>query len=225
VLRVRGHFTQTNGTNSGTRPIFTSTGTKVILDGSGIQNVNFLDPGADFSRFHDLDVNNTSGVTFNSDMYFTGQLTLSANAVLNQSDDFDLFITSRMPIVAAGTYNVFFTRLIGEITMTADLVMAQNNNNLFVQPFHKLVIDGHSLSVGSDLHVTITNTVGDGLIMTNAADEVVVNGDVVFTHGTDHDQATSLGNYTDGVIRARGDFIQTHGANSNPRDYRYAVRS
>jgi len=132
--------------NSGTRPIFTSTGTKVILDGPGIQNVSFSDPGPGFSRIHDLDIENATGVTFNTDAYITRQLTLGANAVLNQGAGEHLFFTARMPVVAAGTYNVVNTRVLGTITMTADLVMPLTLNDLIIEPNQKLIVGGRGFT-------------------------------------------------------------------------------
>jgi hypothetical protein len=217
LIRLRGHFTQTNGTNSGTRPIFTSTGTKVILDGPGIQNVSFSDPGPGFSRIHDLDIENATGVTFNTDAYITRQLTLGANAVLNQGAGEHLFFTARMPVVAAGTYNVVNTRVLGTITMTADLVMPLTLNDLIIEPNKKLIVGGRNFTLGGDLLVTITDNVGDGLIMTDPSDNVTIEGDATFSHSNNNDQATSVGNFTDGLLKFRGQFTQTNGTNSGTR--------
>ncbi|MEE2993625.1 MAG: hypothetical protein VX603_10690, partial [Gemmatimonadota bacterium] len=48
--------------------------------------------------------------------------------------------------------------------------------NLSVAAPGKMEVNSHIVSTSGDLTVTITNTVGDGLIMTNASDEVIING-------------------------------------------------
>ena len=213
VLNVRGNFTQTNGGAVGGSPLqfFASTGTRVVFDGSSAQTVDFGNPGASFSRFQDVDIDNTVGVDFTSDIYVTGQLTLGAGGILNQVGTLNLFYTAEMPIIAAGTYNVSNTHVFGNLTMTASLALSQNTNNLIIDPGTSLAVNGQSLTVGGVLTVTISNTAGDGLLMTNAADVVTVNGAVTFTHVNNNDSATSEGNFTAGVLNVRGNFTQTNG--------------
>ena len=91
LLRVGGNFTETRVGASGTTA-FASTGTKVVFDGTGAQTVSFQDPGASSSRFQDVDIDNSAGVTFTSTVYVTGQLTLGAGGVLNQTSGPDVVL-------------------------------------------------------------------------------------------------------------------------------------
>lgn len=100
--------------------------------------------------------------------------------------------------------------------MDTPVTLAEPVNKVIVNPDAQLIVNGHKLDIGDDLTVTTSNTAGDGLIMTNAADEVIVNGDALFTTSSNHGQAFSTGNYTAGMMRVRGDFTQTrNGSTAN----------
>ena len=213
ILRVRGSFTQLAGAQSATGLAFVSTGTKVVLDGTSAQTVNFLNPGATLSRFQDIDILNTTGVTFTSTVHVTGQLTLGTGGVLNQAGGLNLFYANIPPINAAGTYNVINTRVAGALTMTAPLTLADPTSDLFIDAGTSLTINGQNLSVGGDLTVGHGNTL-DGLIMTNASDSVTVNGNATFQTVSGASAGTSAGNYTAGILRVRGNFTQLAGAQS-----------
>jgi len=229
VLKFRGHFTQSNGTNSGTRPIFTATGTKVVFDGANNQNVHFSDVGAAFSRFQDLDIDNTAGVTFTTSAVASGTVTIlngivtSTTGTVTIGDDLIDAVGGRwqaLNITFSGPIVSLPATLMTNATFTGGGLLENGFNltgNLSVAAGGRMEVNSHTVSTSGDLPVTISNTVGDGLIMTNAADEVIINGDAIFTHASNNDQATSLNNYTAGLIRLRGHFTQTNGTNSGTR--------
>ena len=107
--------------------------------------------------------------------------------------------------------------MINNATFDPVLNIAASVNDPTINAVGFLIINGQSLVINGNLLVTITNNPGDGLIMTNAADNVTVEGNAVFTHVNNNDQATSAGNFTDGVLKFRWHFTQINGSNSNPR--------
>jgi hypothetical protein len=221
VIKFRGNFTQTRNGSGANTGSFISTGTLVVFDGSGSQSVDFAFPNLTQSYLQDVDIINPVGVTFTSHVYFTGQLTLASGSILNQTGSPSVFVTQSLPIVPSdATYNVANTRIAGDITMLAPLTLPAVVSDLFVEPGFQLVVNGNRLEVGDKLFVTTSNIPGDGLIMQNAADEVVVNGDALFTTSPSHATAFSTGNYADGILRIRGDFTQTrNGGISNPGSF------
>lgn len=210
VLRVRGNFTQTKSGASAGPNVFVSTGTRVVFDGSGPQAVSFFQAGSANSRLDDVDIENTSGVTFNTSVYVMGQLTMTDGASLSQVNPLSTFFGTLMPIVPpSATYAVSNSHTIGSVVLDHSLSMVEPENNLFVEPNSTLTLDGHTMDIGGDLTVTISNTVGDGLIMTDPNDEFTVNGDALFTTVNDHGSAFSDASFTDGTLRIRGHFTQT----------------
>ena len=181
----------------------------MILDGTGAQTVSFANPGAATSRFHNVDITNAAGVTFTSSVYVTDQLTLVPGSVLNQSGSLSSFYTTHLPVLAEdATYNVVNTQVQGDIVMTTPVVLPQPDNHLIINAEKSLVVNGQQLRVGGNLTVTISNTTADGLIMTDPADELIIDGDAVFTTVVNHGLANSTGNFTAGVLRLRGDYTQ-----------------
>ncbi|MBT5876614.1 MAG: cadherin-like domain-containing protein, partial [Candidatus Latescibacteria bacterium] len=210
VLRVRGNFTQTKSGASAGANVFVSTGTKVVFDGSGPQAVSFFQAGAANSRIDDVDIENTSGVSFNTSVYVMGQLTMKDGASLSQVNPLSTFFGARLPIIpSSATYAVANTHTSGQVVLDHSLSMVEPENSLFVEPNSTLTLNGHTMDIGGDLTVTISNTVGDGLIMTDPNDEFTVNGHAFFTTSSNHGSAFSDGNFTDGTLRLRGHFTQT----------------
>jgi hypothetical protein len=187
VLKFRGHFTQTTGSNSGTRPIFSSTGTRVVFDGSNNQNIHFSDTCSGFSRFQDLDIDNTAGVTFTTSAAANGTVTILNGNVTSTTGT--VTIGDDLIDVDGGRWQALNTTFSGaNVSLPATLTthatftgggLLENGfdltGNLSVAASGKMEVNSHIVSTSGDLTVTITNTVGDGLIMTNASDEVIIN--------------------------------------------------
>ncbi len=94
--------------------------------------------------------------------------------------------------------------LIGNTFVSGNLTIDQPGS------LERLTVNGHHLSITGNL--TVVNSPGGttGLIMTNPADRVLVEGNVVFT--TDQSGATTVGTLTAGELRVMGHFSQTHNA-------------
>ncbi len=75
-MRLKGDFKQSKPYGDSGARSFVSTGTKVIFEGTGVQNVNFDSPGVSNSRFDEVDVTNTNSVNFNNTTYVNGALDL-----------------------------------------------------------------------------------------------------------------------------------------------------
>ncbi len=76
TVHLRGDLNQMrDGASTSTRG-FVSTGTRVVLDGNGVQVVSFASAGRTSSRFSDLEVRNTAGVDLRSSTHTSGDLDL-----------------------------------------------------------------------------------------------------------------------------------------------------
>jgi hypothetical protein len=100
------------------------------------------------------------------------------------------------------------------------LASAATTNDLTVNSGAVMTVNGQQLTVNGDLTVILSDTPGDGLIMTNPADEVIVAGNAHFTTVSQHGSASSIGNYAGGVLRIQGNFTQTRvGASAGPNSF------
>lgn len=54
-------------------------------------------------------------------------------------------------------------------------------NDLTINSGAAFVVNGQTVTINRHLAVTTSNSIGDGLIMTNVADEVIVEGNALFT--------------------------------------------
>ena len=187
----------------------------MIFDGTSGQTVVFNEPGVASSSFKDVDMDNAAGVTFTSSAFFTGGLTLLPNAIMNQGGGIFISFTTHLPAISSeATYNVVNTQVSGNITMDLPATLFEPTNNPFVNAGSKLFVNGHQLSIGGDLTVTTSDVAGDGLIMTNVSDEVIVGGNALFTTLSQHTSASSTGNFAEGLLRVRGNFTQTRSGSS-----------
>jgi len=187
------------------------TGTKVVFNGTGAQLVSFTNPSTTLSHFTDVDVSNASGATFNTTVYVTGQLSMVGSGALS---GVNVYYTTQLPITNAN-YAITNTRVFGNFTMTRDANV--QIPLLLVDVGQKLVMNGYNLDLYGNLTVTVSDTAGDGLIMTNAADVVSVTGTSTFT--SSGGSATSLGNFTAGELRLAGNFSQTNAAFSTGKAF------
>jgi len=101
-IHFRGDFTQEKNFSCSANA-FISTGTKTIFDGSSAQTVYFAWTSASNSRFHDVEIGNSAGVTFTNDSYATGDLDLSGTMTVNGSEPFGL--TGTMTLRSTGVLN------------------------------------------------------------------------------------------------------------------------
>jgi len=156
------------------------TGTHFILAGNVPQTAFFEKPGlGNRSHLHDLTVRNTAGVTFTSDVYVTGKLRLEADATLQQSATFSTNFTSTLPAITAGTYAVYNTNIAGKVVMEEDLFLRHPVASVTILPRQSLTLNGHTLEIGGNFRAGVFSA-EKHLIMRNATDRLVVNGDATF---------------------------------------------
>lgn len=86
--------------------------------------------------------------------------------------------------------------------------------------YARLVVGGNRVEVAGQLNVAMPD--GGGLIMTDAADEVIVDGPITLQPTTQ--TATSLGNFSAGVIRARHNFNALAGRDMQQSFYSTGTR-
>ena len=87
-------------------------------------------------------------------------------------------------------------------------------NDLTINSGAAFVVNGQTVTINRHLTVTTSNSAGDGLIMTNVADEVIVGANTLFTTSSQHASASSAGNFAEGILRVRGNFTQTRSGTS-----------
>ena len=195
TINLKGNLTQIHYTQA-----LKPTGTKFVFNGSAAQSVNFLGPSASNSFLKDVTVSNTVGVTFTSDVYITGKLTIGAGGVLTQGAGIETYYTTALPSTTAGTYNVANTFVSGSITMTESLTLS--NADLTILASQSLTLNGFALTVDGDF--TVGNTTCSScthLVMTKAADVLTVNGNATFG---------GRNNLAAGTINLKGNLTQTH---------------
>ena len=205
TLRLRGGFQQKDAYLA-SGYIFRANGTRVVFEGTKAQTVHFASPGA--SRFSAVDVTTTGGVTFNSDVWVTGRLTVDDGGVIHQSGDYGTWYTTRLPDFIDGTYDVTWTRAGGAVLLDKDVVLPQASNRLSIDANNSVTVAGNTLTVGGHFYNYCTNLTGRGLVMTHAFDDVRINGHAYFrtvSYNNKCNMATSL---ITGRIRFRKNFYQ-----------------
>lgn len=207
-LRVGGAFTAQGGSPKA----FVATGTTVVLDGQAAQEIAIVPrQGLDGSRFQDLVIENDGDGAFlgggfpaggASGITVTGQLAVVGNGKLGNPQGHGLRLTGALPITGPG-YTVSENQVHGRIVMDRDAAIP-NGGRLRIHPGGQVVLNGHGLAVDGLLEAHVVNGAEEGLVMTNPADELIVNGDLVYQGGG----GTSVGNLTAGTMRLRGRFAQ-----------------
>lgn len=206
-LYLHGDLLQTTA-YSATGRSFVAAGTRVVFDGSGPQSVSFATPGMTQSHFADVHVANTVGVTLSTNIAVTGRLTLSKEGRLVQSGSLEVAVAGHLPDATTG-YQVNRTRVSGSIVMDRPVTFPNAGNHLYIEGGYDLTLAGQQLEVGGNLVQTITNDPTSGLVMTDAQDEVTVNGNATFAVASYNGSATTAGTLPKGVIRVRGHFTQS----------------
>jgi hypothetical protein len=219
VLRVRGDFTQ--NLYSSYDDGFVAQGTLVILDGDQAQTVDFASSSNSASRFNDLELDNAAGVTFvnptfvmgdldvtdgtavvlDDVLHVYGQATWEANGSLTGAGTLDVY--GELPATPPG--NAVAVRVVGDATQTRSVVV--RGPSVTITTTNSLTVGGHRVEVRGDFRQDL-RTGSDGLQMNLADDEVVVLGTATFHHT--YSSGTTTGNFSAGVLRLQGDFVQSH---------------
>ena len=97
TLTVGGDFTATRNNTAASVQAFVSTGTEVVLVGTGA-SISMFASSTTANRFSDLTVQGTANMT--STVWVTGLLTVEAGATLSQDAAIILHLTSLMPVIA-----------------------------------------------------------------------------------------------------------------------------
>jgi hypothetical protein len=214
-IRLSGNLTQTHEAN-GSAYAFVPTGTKVVLEGSGSQSVAFYDnAGADTSRLRDVDIDGAAGVTFTRATYVSGRLDVLDSGSLSAAD---VYYTTTLPRLSSGSYNVTNTRVAGTVVLGEDETLPATTK-LHVPVGTYLRLNGHELDVGGDLEVSISDTAGDGLEMTNASDVLTVRGNATFIVTSGQASATSSGSFSAGEIHFKGNFAQSNHSGGSGKSF------
>ncbi len=95
-LFVRGNITQTGATGSSGRSLSLD-GTRLHLAGSTVQVISVQNNGLSLSHFADVVVSNVAGVSFNSPVWITGEMTVEAGCSVTGDE---LNITSVLPRIS-----------------------------------------------------------------------------------------------------------------------------
>jgi hypothetical protein len=174
-----------------------------VLDGPGAQTVSFYTPGATSQRFWDLEIDNSAGVTFISDVYVNQDLVMTSGTVGGTRTTYiggDL-----VEVLGGNQYQVQGASFSGDpalpasvqsnVTFTGTKILAAN-----LEVLGNLTVTG-SLDIATDtLLVTGNfNTTGSGtLTMATPTAVLGVDGGAAFNGGS------TTGLLTDGVIYAGG---------------------
>ena len=188
---------------------FAASGSHTIeFNGKVKQNVSFDTP--DYSRFADLNVNNTNGVSLNSSVYAYGNVNDVNNSVCESGY---LYIT-KLSQLENGSFGGNICLNNGnnnsDIHLTQDLTVGNLTcSNLHLKGYKlnvkslsinsKLFVEGGAIECKNNL------TLGDYgcLIMTNAKDYVLVGKNFIF-----NTYYSTSGDLTAGTLEIKGDFIQ-----------------
>ncbi|MHC1685189.1 MAG: PKD domain-containing protein [Clostridiaceae bacterium] len=222
-LEIKGDFTQKLASASDN---FRSTDKhKVILSGDKLQTVNFENPGTGGSYFNILEINNSSddGVKFATKALIANEINTNNTKIVG-SNNISIFDNGQI----TGGYwkgdlgvSASWT-LQQDITIEGTLNVSTGYINL---NGHKLIVKGDLIqsSYGSvnvnkgQLFISGNYTIQDGyLIMTNAADYVLVEGD--FSTQSTEDE---IGRLTAGILEIKGNFSEKDSDDYYYRYYRY----
>ncbi len=179
-------------------------GTVFVFEGTQPQIVSFERPGiVNRSFLQELRINNPAGVSFASDVYLTGRLTINAGSVA-QGPAQGTYFTSALPAIANGNYAIVNSYVAGAIALEANLTLPNADNHLTVLPRNSLALNGHTLRVGGNFTVKVFEEYKH-LFMTQAADTLEVNGNAEFQGQSE---------LAAGAIILKGDLLQKIGGKS-----------
>ncbi len=174
TISVRGNLTQKTS-SAALQPA----GTVFVLDGAQPQTVRIERPGIAYRSFlQDVVIKNPTSVNFATDVYLTGRLTIHAGSVA-QGAAHGTYFTTALPVIANGNYAVVNSYVAGPIALEANLTLPNADNHLAVLPRNALTLNGHTLEIGGNFKAGAFSA-EKHLIMNNAADLLIVNGDATF---------------------------------------------
>ncbi len=231
LLEVRGNFTQLlayYGYSNNPYNFHASGTHRVLLSGTGQQVVSFYSSYQEYSRFNKLEITNSSasGVDFASDVFVVSELVATASKVTN-SNRLQLYDKA---IISGGSW--LYDLTVGYWTLQQNQLVKGNlylNNSILDLNGKTLTIEGNLIHTGGDLHVNGGNLIVKGdyriqtpdsnsesgytyssgfLLMTNAADRILVEGSFVTDSIYDH-----LDCLTAGLLEVRGNFTQLYSCN------------
>jgi len=116
-------------------------------------------------------------------------------------------VGSRLPLIDDSVYNVTETRIRANrhIFMDDDYVLPATTN-LGIYDQRSVTLNGHTLTLGGNLSIRLSNFTNDGMRMVHPDDVLYVDGRVYMTTTGGHSAATSIGQWSHGTIYARGNF-------------------
>ncbi|MFC1706634.1 hypothetical protein ACFL59_07415, partial [Planctomycetota bacterium] len=202
-----------NGDRFSLKPL---AGVSVLFDGSAGQTVSFVNPGD--SSFSNVEVRNSSGMTFSSNVYVTGDLTLADNVVLSTA--YYLHVTGLMrlgqnaaytqtskstlfktvpPDIKNGTYSAILTEVDGDLTLAEDLLLSPGSG-LNILANRSLDLASNTLQVGADFTVAaLVSDTARHLRMTDPQAKLIVLGNAT---------VSGQNRLEKGTIELRGNFTQ-----------------
>lgn len=221
TLEVGGDLTELSGGSS--YNFFTSDDHTVILNGSEKQTVSIYYNSKEDSRINNFKINNTSdeGVDIADSIYVVGSLYNTGTRVTN---GWNIYVPSSMEFVDnSWDHDIRFT---DNRTLSDDLHIG----GAVVFDGDKFDLNGHTMTVGSyvnlwnttlninkgkllisgDLNFGTANSYSRGRInMNNAADYILVNGNVIWYMYSNYNGLTA------GTIEVKGDFTQKYSYYTN----------
>ena len=221
TLEIGGNLTQLSGGSY--QNFYTSDAHTVILNGEKKQTVKIANNSQSNSRINSLKILNTSaeGVDIADSIYVVGSLYNTGTRVIN---GWNIYVPSAMEFVDnSWDHDIRFT---DNRTLSDDLHIG----GAVVFDGDKFDLNGHTMTVGSyvnlwnttlninkgkllisgDLNFGTANSYSRGRInMNNAADYILVNGNVIWYMYSNYNGLTA------GTIEVKGDFTQKYSYYTN----------
>ncbi len=182
----------------------------VVLGGTLTINGGSLEVNDDLTVDGAVNVNDGGTLDCQDDCTFKGAMDIVGGSELLLGRG---MWTGEVPYFEGSSAAVNSFWLTGDLTMTRD-VTVPGANHVYIRPEASVTVNGHRLEVE---HLTYydTNPGGEGLIMTNPADVVVVRANFAAVNVRDHGYATTHGNLSSGALHVRGNFAATHEGGSS----------
>lgn len=174
MISVRGNLTQ-RVSSAALQP----TGTVFVLEGSAPQVVSIERPGiVNRSFLRDVRITNAAGVSFASEVYITGKMSLDGGNV-TQGASLGTYFTTALPKILNGDYAIVNSNIAGAIVLEANLTLPRAENHLTILPRQSLTLNGHTLRVGGNFTVKVLEEY-QHLFMTQATDTLAIDGNAEF---------------------------------------------
>ncbi len=191
------------------------TGTTTIDGEITVDNAGTLTLGVTNTFPSDVDVVNASTMTYSGSATFNGLVEIQGGSSLTGTEG---HFTTRLPEISSATYDVTTTFPEGNLVLPHDITLP-STTTLYINRQDSVRLNGKTLTLNGPLYVELSDTSGDGLIMTNAADVLYLNDDVTWSSGGLNHSATSEGNFSHGTIYSRADFTQARPSGAAPKSF------